>query len=99
MIMLTPELKCLKNLRFSKVEIHQLSLPHIPPEAITINGIVKAMIAPAMMVISSRLERNSKLSMLITSLFEMASPIGFEPMTPDLEGRCSIRLSYGEKKW
>ena len=25
----------------------------------------------------------------------MATPAGFEPAAPDLEGRCSIQLSYG----
>ena len=25
----------------------------------------------------------------------MARPAGLEPATPDLEGRCSIRMSYG----
>ena len=30
---------------------------------------------------------------------EVASPIGFEPMTRSLEGCCSILLSYGERKW
>ena len=30
---------------------------------------------------------------------EVASPIGFEPMTRSLEGCCSIQLSYGEMEW
>ena len=27
--------------------------------------------------------------------WELARPAGLEPATPDLEGRCSIQMSYG----
>ena len=37
-----------------------------------------------------------RLSVICQSAFENeARPAGFEPATPGLEGRCSIRLSYG----
>lgn len=32
---------------------------------------------------------------LIRTVSFIACPAGFEPATPDLEGRCSIQLSYG----
>ncbi len=40
-------------------------------------------------------QNNTKIQLFALMFNELARPAGFEPATPGLEGRCSIRMSYG----
>ncbi len=64
LIMLAPKLKCFEQLVLGEVQINQICLSHMPPDAITMKGVVKAAMVPRIIAASSSRERSSKLSMM-----------------------------------
>ena len=64
LIVLAPQLECIKKLVLGEVQVDQVCLSHMPPEAMTMMGVAKAAMAPIIIAASSSRERNSKLSMM-----------------------------------
>ena len=64
LIVLAPKLKRLKEFVLCKVQINQVCLSHMPPEAMTMMGVAKAAMVPRIIAASSSRERSSKLSMM-----------------------------------
>ena len=64
LIVLAPQLECIKKLVLGEVQVDQVCLSHMPPEAMTMMGVAKAAMVPRIIAASSSRERNSKLSMM-----------------------------------
>jgi hypothetical protein len=64
LIVLAPKLKRLKEFVLGEVQVDQVCLSHMPPDAMTMMGVAKAAMVPRIIAASSSRERNSKLSMM-----------------------------------